>query len=123
MNKLKGISQNRIGKERIKREYDLRVLNLVGESEYQSRMAIWNNLNFTNDTVNDIKTFVDQAFSKLQQELSNNKAELNIDYNEFVITANEEINYIKGNVADTASQYFWYAMIVLMVAGTIAICI
>ncbi|KHT47724.1 thiamine-phosphate diphosphorylase [Vibrio sinaloensis] len=123
MNKLKGISQNRIGKERIKREYDLRVLNLVGESEYQSRMAIWNNLNFTNDTVNDIKTFVDQAFSKLQQELSNNKAELNIDYNEFVITANEEINYIKGNVADTTSQYFWYAMIALMVAGTIAICV
>ncbi|MEF1175227.1 thiamine-phosphate diphosphorylase, partial [Vibrio sinaloensis] len=31
-----------MGKERIKREYDLRVLNLVGESEYQSRMAIWN---------------------------------------------------------------------------------
>ncbi|MEF1187440.1 thiamine-phosphate diphosphorylase, partial [Vibrio sinaloensis] len=27
-----------MGKERIKREYDLRVLNLVGESEYQSRM-------------------------------------------------------------------------------------
>tara|TARA_Y100001956_G_scaffold23063_1_gene22716 strand:- start:2960 stop:3331 length:372 start_codon:yes stop_codon:yes gene_type:complete len=123
VNKLKSISPKRIGKERTKREYDLRVLNLVGETEYESRMAIWNNLSFTTDTVSDIKEFIDNTFNKLQQDLSTARKELTLDYNEFVTTANEEINYIKGNVADTTTQYFWYVAIALMVAGTIAICI
>lgn len=122
MNKLKGISPKRIGKERTKREYDLRVLNLVNETEYESRMAIWNQLDFCNEAVSDIKSFIDHSFNKLKTDLNASRRELAIDYHEFALTATEEINYIKAHVADTTTQYCWYALITLMVAGTIAIC-
>jgi hypothetical protein len=123
VNKLKSINPQKMGKERTKREYDLRVLNLVGESEYASRMAVWNNLSFANDAMDEVKDFIDNAFNKLQAELKGARSELSIDYNEFVTTATEEVNYIRGNVADSTTQYFWYVAIALMVAGTVAICI
>lgn len=123
MNKLKSINPKRMGKERVKREYDLRVLNLVAESEYESRMAIWNGLEMTTDIANEMKDFIDQAFNKMQQDLKAARRELAVEYSEFVTFANEEISYIKGNVADATAQYFWYGAIALMVVGTLAICI
>lgn len=41
VNVLRNICPEKMGKERNKREYDLRVLNCVSESEYESRMAVW----------------------------------------------------------------------------------
>ncbi|MFM2589648.1 thiamine-phosphate diphosphorylase [Vibrio sp. TBV020] len=112
-----------MSKERIKREYDLRVLNCVSEGEYESRMAVWNGLTLAGATTQEAKIYVDNAFNKLQEDLKDAKRELVINYNEFCVMANEEINFIKVHVADNKSQYFWYATIALMVAGTIALCI
>ncbi|WP_167469903.1 thiamine-phosphate diphosphorylase [Vibrio aquaticus] len=112
-----------MSKERIKREYDLRVLNCVSEGEYESRMAVWNGLTLTGATALEAKAYVDNAFNKLQEDLKEAQRELAINYNDFCMLANEEINFIKVHVADNKSQYFWYATIVLMIAGTLALCI
>ncbi|NOI79801.1 thiamine-phosphate diphosphorylase [Vibrio tubiashii] len=118
MERLKTIDPAKMGKERHKREYDLRVLNCVGEDEYQSRMAIWNNLITPTAPIEEAKKFVDAAFSKLEQDLKASSSELVINYNEFVTLANEEINYIRVHVADNRSQYFWYATIALTICLT-----
>ena len=123
MNDLKNICPARMSKERIKREYDLRVLNCVSEGEYESRMAVWNGLTLAGATALEAKTYVDNAFDKLQHDLKEAKRELAINYADFSTMANEEINFIKVHVADNKTQYFWYATIVLMIAGTIALCI
>ncbi|MCW8332607.1 thiamine-phosphate diphosphorylase [Vibrio sp. SCSIO 43135] len=109
-------------KERIKREYDLRILNQVSESEYESRMAIWDGISTAASSVNDVAKFVDVSFSTLQQKLKEAGSDLSLNRNEFVTMANEEISYIKAYVADNTTQYFWYATIALMVCGVIAIC-
>ena len=55
-----------MGKERNKREYDLRVLNCVSESEYESRMAVWNSLTMAaTPSASETKGFIDEAFNKL----------------------------------------------------------
>lgn len=36
--------------------------------------------------------------------------------------AHEELNYIKVFVANKTAQYGWYAAIVLMIVGTVALC-
>ncbi|MFA0378955.1 thiamine-phosphate diphosphorylase [Vibrio sp. 10N.222.54.A3] len=113
-----------MGKERNKRDYDLRVLNCVSESEYESRMAVWNSLALTaTPSASETKGFIDESFNKLQQDLKEASRELSINYTDFIAMAHEEINYIKVFVADKTAQYGWYAAIVLMVIGTVALCI
>ena len=113
-----------MGKERNKREYDLRVLNCVSESEYESRMAVWNSLTMAaTPSASETKGFIDEAFNKLQNDLKETSRELSINYTDFIAMAHEEINYIKIFVADKTSQYGWYAAIALMSIGTIALCI
>lgn len=63
------------------------------------------------------------SFNKLQQDLKEASRELSINYTDFIAMAHEEINYIKVFVADKTAQYGWYAAIVLMVIGTVALCI
>lgn len=121
MHDLKKISPEKMDKERTKREYDLRVLNCVSEGEYESRMAVWNGLVVNSAPIEEAKAFVDNAFDKLQQDLKAAQRELSINYGDFIAMANEEINYIKIHVADKSAQYFWYAAIVLMIGGTIAL--
>ncbi|MDN3701913.1 thiamine-phosphate diphosphorylase [Vibrio artabrorum] len=124
MNVLRNICPDRLGKERNKREYDLRVLNCVSESEYESRMAVWNSLTLgANSSASETKAFIDEVFKKLQRDLKDTDRELSINAAEFIATAHEEINYIKVFVADKTSQYGWYATIVLMIIGIFALCI
>lgn len=118
MEQLNTINPAKMGKERNKREYDLRVLNRVGEDEYESRMAIWNNLMAAAAPFGEAKKFVDAAFTKLEQDLKESSRELTINYNDFVLLANEEINYIKVHVADNKTQYFWYAAIAITICLT-----
>ncbi|MGY3571632.1 thiamine-phosphate diphosphorylase [Vibrio paucivorans] len=122
MNDLKNLSSAKVIKERIKREYDLRILNQVSEGEFESRMAIWDGISTAANSVNDVAKFVDVSFSTLQQKLKEAGSDLSLNHNEFVTMANEEISYIKAYVADNTTQYFWYATIALMVCGVIAIC-
>ncbi|NOH95868.1 thiamine-phosphate diphosphorylase [Vibrio sp. 99-70-13A1] len=112
-----------MGYERTKREYDLRAMNRVSESEYESRMVVWDNLALSAGTEGGAGGFVDTVFSKLQQNLKDANRELSIDYSEFVTMANEEVNYIRVNVADNKVQAFWYATILLMLCGSIVLCI
>ncbi|ERM57920.1 hypothetical protein F0Z19_3570 [Vibrio cyclitrophicus] len=123
MNVLRNICPEKMGKERNKREYDLRVLNCVSESEYESRMAVWNSLALAaTPSVSETKGFIDEAFNKLQQDLKEASRELSINYTDFIAMAHEEINYIKVFVANKTAQYGWYTAIVLMIIGTVALC-
>ncbi len=123
VNVLRNICPEKMGKERNKREYDLRVLNCVSESEYESRMAVWNSLTLAaTPSVSETKGFIDEAFNKLQQDLKEASRELSINYTDFIAMAHEELNYIKVFVADKTAQYGWYAAIVLMIIGTFALC-
>ncbi|MDA0149641.1 thiamine-phosphate diphosphorylase [Vibrio sp. LaRot3] len=110
-----------MGSERTKREYDLRVLNCVSEGEYESRMVVWDNLVFSTGSVESVANFVDTAFNKLQSDVKQAGKELSVTYNEFVTMANEEINYIKVNVADSKAQIFWYAAVFVMICAIVAL--
>lgn len=111
-----------MGKERDKREYDLRVLNCVSDSEYASRMAIWDTLLMGKPAASEMKGFMDEVFNKLQNELRETRRELSINYTDFIAMAHEEVNYIKIFVADNKTQIGWYVAIALMIVGTIALC-
>lgn len=121
MESLKRVLPARMGAERIRREYDLRAMNRVSESEYESRMSVWDALQ--SPYASDIKTFIDNVFTELQQKLARANQDTSISYADFVEFANEEINYIKVHVGDNVTQYFWYATIAMMVTGVIALCI
>ncbi len=121
MNDLINLCPNRLGSERTKREYDLRVLNCVSEGEYESRMVVWDNLAFATNSVESIANFIDTAFNKLQSDVKQAGKELSVNYSEFVAMANEEINYIKINVADSKAQLFWYAAVVIMIGAIVAL--
>ena len=123
MNGLQNLSLKKMGYERTKREYDLRAMNRVSESEYESRMVVWDNLALSAGTEGEAGGFIDTVFSKLQQNLKAANRELSIDYSEFVTMANEEVNYIRVNVADNKVQAFWYATILLMLCGSIVLCL
>jgi hypothetical protein len=122
VNVLKNICPLKMGKERDKREYDLRVLNRVSDSEYASRMAIWDTLLMGTPAASEMKGFMDEAFNKLQNELKETSRELSINYTDFIAMAHEEVNYIKIFVADNKVQIGWYIAIALTIAGTIALC-
>jgi len=122
VNVLKNICPLKMGKERNKREYDLRVLNCVSDSEYASRMAIWDTLLMGKPAASEMKGFMDEAFNKLQNELQETRRELSINYTDFIAMAHEEVNYIKVFVADNKAQIGWYIAIALMIAGTVALC-
>lgn len=123
MNGLQNLSLKKMGYERTKREYDLRAMNRVSESEYESRMVVWDNLALSAGTEGGSGGFIDTVFSKLQKNLKDANRDLSIDYSEFATMANEEVNYIRVNVADNKVQAFWYATILLMLCGSIVLCI
>lgn len=115
MERLKSIDSAKLGKERNKRAYDLRILNCVSESEYESRMAIWDNLVAPSDSLEEVKAFIDASFYKQSEELKASRRDFALNYNDFASMANEEISYIRVHVADTKSQYFWYATMALVI--------
>ncbi|MGF1754397.1 thiamine-phosphate diphosphorylase [Vibrio makurazakiensis] len=121
MDSLKHLVAKKLGDERTKREYDLRAMNRVSEGEYESRMIIWDSLSA--NSISDVKAFVDSMFNKLQKQIETTNRDLTVTYSEFVVMANEEVNYIKVHVADKNVQRLWYLLVTLMVAGVIAISI
>ncbi|WP_428812763.1 thiamine-phosphate diphosphorylase [Vibrio makurazakiensis] len=96
-------------------------MNRVSEGEYESRMIIWDSLSA--NSISDVKAFVDSMFNKLQKQIETTNRDLTVTYSEFVVMANEEVNYIKVHVADKNVQRLWYLLVTLMVAGVIAISI
>ncbi|MGD8110585.1 thiamine-phosphate diphosphorylase [Vibrio sp. TRT 21S02] len=104
-----------MNKARDHRERDLRVLNCVSDSEYESRMAVWHNLISPKAPIEEAKKFVDSAFNRLEADLKASGREVAISYSDFVTMANEELQYIRVYVADTKSQYFWYGTIAITV--------
>ncbi|WP_047044969.1 hypothetical protein [Vibrio mexicanus] len=104
-----------MSKERDRREHDLRVLNCVSDSEYESRMAVWNNLISPAAPISEVKKFIESAYLRLLEDLTASKRDLTINHTDFVAMASEEIYYIRNHVADTRSQYFWYTAITITV--------
>ncbi len=122
MNKLSHMNFDKLGKERLKREHDLLMLNRVTDREFESRMAIWDSLSLASAPLGEAKQFIENTFNKLQNDIIQARKEFTMSFSDFEVMATEEINYIRVNVADTKSQKIWYALITVMVLGTVAIC-
>ncbi|GAL25491.1 hypothetical protein JCM19239_3765 [Vibrio variabilis] len=122
MNKFSDMNSNKLGKERLKREHDLLMLNRVTDREFESRMAIWDAISLASAPLGEAKQFVEATFNKLQKDISAASKEFTLSFADFEVMANEEMNYIRMNVADTRSQKIWYGLISVMVLGTIYIC-
>jgi len=114
---LSKLSQHKLQREQKKREHDLRVLNCVSEQEYHSRLAVWDSLQHTRQSLEDVPALVTLA----HQEFSKRKVPFKPNDHDFTVLANDEINYIRTFVADQTSQYFWYGAIALMIVGTLAL--
>ncbi|WP_240495640.1 thiamine-phosphate diphosphorylase [Vibrio barjaei] len=122
MNKFQNLNYDKMGKERIKREHDLLKLNCVSDSEFESRMAVWDRMALSSAPLGAAKNFIEATFNKLQNDVVNASRDFQVSFSDFEAMAKDEINYIRINVADQKTQFVWYAIITLMVAGTVAIC-
>ncbi|MFC5077599.1 thiamine-phosphate diphosphorylase [Vibrio thalassae] len=122
MNKFQNLNYDKMGKERIKREHDLLKLNCVSDSEFESRMAVWDRMAISSAPLGEAKNFIETTFNKLQNDVVNASRDFQVSFTEFEVMAKDEINYIRLNVADQKTQLVWFAIITLMIAGTVAIC-
>lgn len=122
VNKFQNLNYDKMGKERIKREHDLLKLNCVSDSEFESRMAVWDRMALSSAPLGEAKNFIEATFNKLQNDVVNASRDFQVSFSDFEAMAKDEINYIRINVADQKTQFVWYAIITLMVAGTVAIC-
>ncbi len=111
----------RMIRERSEREYDLRVRNCVTDSEFESRMVVWDSLNRLDAGSIKDSNLIEHAYENMRKAQMNLGQALATSYEEFVITAKDELNYIDIYVLDTKVQAFWYATLLLMICGIAAL--